>query len=103
MSSSDLRNGEVGLFPELPAAGNEDRTTGILPSQAIRELIASGRVSAVPAIQEQHIQPASLDLRLGDIAHRVQASFLPGPNSTVEAKIKELRMTRVDLTKAAVF
>jgi dCTP deaminase len=51
---------------------------------------------------EEHIQPASLDLRLGDVAHRVQASFLPGPR-TVESKIKELRMTRVDLTKAAVF
>jgi len=101
MSSSDLRNGEVGLFPELPTA-SEERTTGILPSQAIRELIASGRVSAAPAIQEQHIQPASLDLRLGDIAHRVQASFLPGPR-TVESKIQELRMTRVDLTKATVF
>src|ERR1700690_3535319 len=37
------------------------------------------------------------------MAHRVRAGFLPGPNSTVEAKIKELRMTRVDLTKAAVF
>jgi dCTP deaminase len=58
---------------------------------------------ATAPISEEHIQPASLDLRLGDIAHRVQASFLPGPNSTVEAKIKELRMTRVDLTKAAVF
>jgi dCTP deaminase len=33
----------------------------------------------------------------------VRASFLPGPESTVEAKIKELRMTRVDLTGAAVF
>jgi dCTP deaminase len=33
----------------------------------------------------------------------MRASFLPGPNSTVEAKIKELRMTRVDLTSAAVF
>ena len=37
------------------------------------------------------------------MAHRVRASFLPGPNSTVEAKIKELRMTRVDLTGAPVF
>jgi dCTP deaminase len=33
----------------------------------------------------------------------VRASFLPGPNGTVEDKIKELRMARVDLTGAAVF
>ena len=76
---------------------------GILPSQEISNLIARGNISASPAINPDHIQPASLDLRLGDMAHRVRASFLPGPNSTVEAKIKELRMTRVDLTGAPVF
>jgi len=102
MSTSDIRNGTVGLFSEHPTEKTETRTTGILPSQEIRDLVASGRVAAIPAIMEEHIQPASLDLRLGDVAHRVQASFLPGPR-TVESKIKELRMTRVDLTKAAVF
>jgi dCTP deaminase len=103
MSTSNLRNGEVGLFPELPAPENEERTTGILPSQTIRELIDGGRVVGSPPIAPEQIQPASLDLRLGDIAHRVRASFLPGPNSTVEAKINDLRMTRVDLTSASVF
>jgi dCTP deaminase len=102
MSTSDIRNGTVGLFSEHPTEKTEARTTGILPSQEIRDLVASGRVTAIPAIMEEHIQPASLDLRLGNVAHRVQASFLPGPR-TVESKIKELRMTRVDLTKAAVF
>jgi dCTP deaminase len=103
MSSSEVRDEEVGLFPEVPTAGPEDRTTGILPSQAIRELIAKGRIVGNRAITEEQIQPASLDLRLGDIAHRVQASFLPGPGGKVEAKVKELRMARVDLTSAAVF
>jgi dCTP deaminase len=102
MSSSDLRNAEVGLFPEIPTS-SEERTTGILPSQAIRELIAKGRIIGNRAITEEQIQPASLDLRLGDIAHRVQASFLPGPGGKVEAKVKDLRMARVDLTSAAVF
>src|SRR6266702_1850617 len=103
MSTSNLRNGEVGLFPELPAPDNEERTTGILPSQTIQELIDGGRVAGSPPITPEPIQPASLDLRLGDIAHRVRASFLPGLNSTVEAKINDLRMTRVDLTSASVF
>ena len=103
MSSSDLRNSEVGLFPEMPTAEGEERTTGILPSQAIRELIAKGRIIGNRAITEEQIQPASLDLRLGDIAHRVQASFLPGPGGKVETKVKDLRMARVDLTSAAVF
>jgi dCTP deaminase len=89
--------------PELPTEQAQPRTTGILPSQEISNLIARGNVAATPAINPDHIQPASLDLRLGDMAHRVRASFLPGPKSTVEAKIKELRMTRVDLTGSAVF
>ncbi len=89
--------------PELPAEEAQARTTGILPSQEISALIDRGNIIAAPAVNPDHIQPASLDLRLGDMAHRVRASFLPGPNSTVEAKIKELRMTRVDLTGAPVF
>ena len=103
MSGSDTGNAEVGLFSELLKPQSEDRRTGILPSQAVNNLIESGKVGARRPIAEEQIQPASLDLRLGDIAHRVRASFLPGPNSTVEAKIKELRMTRVDLTGSAVF
>lgn len=101
----DTSYSEAGLFPDLEADenGSTPRTTGILPSQDIRNLVLAGRISAAPAIEEAHIQPASLDLRLGDMAHRVRASFLPGPNHTVEDKIKELRMTRVDLTSAAVF
>jgi dCTP deaminase len=102
MSSSDLRSG-VGLFGELQNEASEPRTTGILPSQGIKELISRGQITGNAPITEEQIQPASLDLRLGDIAHRVRASFLPGPGGTVEAKIKELRMTRVDLTSAAVF
>src|SRR5260370_37489589 len=89
--------------PASPVEQAQSRTTGILPSQEISNLIARGNVSATPPINPDHIQPASLDLRLGDMAHRMRASFLPGPNSTVEAKIKELRMTRVDLTSAAGF
>jgi dCTP deaminase len=102
MSSSDLRSG-VDLFGELQNEASEPRTTGILPSQGIKELISRGQITGNAPITEEQIQPASLDLRLGDIAHRVRASFLPGPGGTVEAKIKELRMTRVDLTSAAVF
>ena len=93
MSSTD-----VALFPDLSTDESASRTTGILPSQELRELIAGGRILASPSIEEAHIQPASLDLRLGDMAHRVQASFLPGPNNTVESKIKDLRMARLDLT-----
>src|SRR6266404_9078300 len=103
MSTSNQSQIAFENGPELPAEEGQARTSGILPSQEISNLIARGHISASPAVNPDHIQPASLDLRLGDMAHRVRASFLPGPNSTVEAKIKELRMTRVDLTGAPVF
>ena len=44
MSPSDLRTGEVSLFPELLPEVAGARTTGVLPSQAIQELIANGRI-----------------------------------------------------------
>jgi dCTP deaminase len=103
MSTSDQSQIAFLNEPELPAESTQSRTTGILPSQDISNLIARGNIRANPAINPDHVQPASLDLRLGDMAHRVRASFLPGPNSTVADKIKELRMARVDLTGAPVF
>jgi len=90
------------LFPELEQ-DLKSFTTGILPSQKIRELVESGRISGINKIQEEQIQPSSLDLRSGPIAYRVQASFLPGPNSTVESKVKELVMTEIDLRRPTVF
>jgi dCTP deaminase len=36
--------------------------TGILPSQAIRAMIAGGEIMAAPEIEANQIQPASLDL-----------------------------------------
>ena len=50
--------------------------TGVLPDRAIRALIDAGAVAAAPAVADAQIQPASLDLRLGDVAYRVRASFL---------------------------
>jgi dCTP deaminase len=95
------------LFPDLAreaSESNDMQTDGILPSQVIRELIANNHIYGVPEITEQQIQPASLDLRLGDIAYRVRASFLPR-QSGVEPRIRELElgMGIVDLTRAAVF
>ncbi len=99
MASSEVYS---PLFPEIQRAAAEKSGTGVLPTQAIRDLIKQERIIATPAVEEEQIQPASIDLRLGEIAHRVQASFLPGPNATVESRIQDLRMVRVDLTKAAV-
>jgi len=76
--------------------------TGILPSQAIRALIAAGEIKGAPEIAPEQIQPASLDLRLGKVAYRIRASFLPGPNATVRDKLEALKFHEIDLTKGAV-
>ncbi|HEX9535152.1 MAG TPA: 2'-deoxycytidine 5'-triphosphate deaminase, partial [Stellaceae bacterium] len=47
-------------------------------------------------------QPASIDLRLGEVAYRVRASFLPGARASVRDKLELLSMHRIDLTEGAV-
>lgn len=75
---------------------------GVLPSQALRGLIASGAIAAEPAIIDAQVQPASLDLRLGTVAYRVRASFLAGHGRSVADRVAEFEMHRVDLTQGAV-
>jgi dCTP deaminase len=58
-------------------------------------------VAAAPFDADQ-IQPASLDLRLGPVAWRVRASFLPGPNATVAERVASLTLHEIDLTKGAL-
>jgi len=76
--------------------------TGILPDRMIAALAeAAAILPAVPFAPDQ-IQPASLDLRLGDVAYRVRASFLPGPGATVAERIDELKLHEIDLSDGAV-
>ena len=53
---------------------------GILPDRMIAAL-RQDRARSSPQVEpdEDQIQPASIDLRLGEVAYRVRASFLPGP------------------------
>ncbi|MEQ1776534.1 MAG: 2'-deoxycytidine 5'-triphosphate deaminase [Burkholderiales bacterium] len=94
------------LFPELEKdlkPYTADFTTGILPYQDIVKLVSGGRINAALPIDDAQIQPASLDLRLGATAWRVRASFLPGKDSPVSAKIERMMMHRIDLTQPTVF
>ena len=76
---------------------------GVLPSQEIRALVRGGHIHAEGGVDDRQIQPASLDLRLGPVAYRLQASFLPGGTSTVQAKLDDLAMARIDLSRPMVF
>ena len=77
-------------------------STGIIPSQTIREMLKTARIISDLDVTEKQIQPASIDLRLGEIAYRVQASFLPGQSSTVMEKLKTMEMHQIDLSNGAV-
>jgi dCTP deaminase len=94
----------MALFPAQPAeAGSKPAySTGILPYQAIRELVREHEIGALVEIAEDQLQPASLDLRLGATAYRIPASFLPGPDATVIEKLESFGMYPVDLSEGAV-
>ena len=74
---------------------------GILPDRMIGELAADGGILPASAFVPGQIQPASLDLRLGEIAYRVRASFLPG-STTVAQRIDDLKLHEFALTEGAV-
>jgi dCTP deaminase len=77
---------------------------GVLASQHLLRAIDEGVVSAgewSTARTKQNVQPASVDLRLGPMAYRIQCSFLPGPHP-VERKVKEVLIDTVDLSAGAV-
>jgi dCTP deaminase len=72
---------------------------GVLPSQMLAPAVADGWIDAgrfkIPA---EHIQPASLDLSLGEVAYRIRCSFLPD-TQTVEERVKRYIIDEVDLRK----
>jgi len=74
---------------------------GILPDRMIAALARAGGILPAADFAPDQIQPASLDLRLGDVAYRVRASFLPG-SSTVAKRIDELKLHEIALSDGAV-
>ena len=75
---------------------------GVLADHQIRALITSGAIAADSPVTDGQIQPASLDLRLGQTAYRVRASFLAGRNRSVQERLADFQMHQIDLTNGAV-
>lgn len=94
--------GEGGLFAGGEPVAGAPRPTGILPAQEIRAMIRAREIVAMAEIGEDQVQPASLDLRLGRVAYRVRASFLPGPGATVRDRLDAFGMHEIDLAAGAV-
>jgi dCTP deaminase len=68
----------------------------------IAALAREGAIIAARPFAPDQIQPASLDLRLGAVAYRVRASFLPGPGTAVARRIAELKLHEFALSDGAV-
>ncbi len=80
----------LGLSPEA---------RGVLPSQLLEKAVVLGMADAGDyKIPSSSIQPASIDLRLGEVAYRIRSSFLPD-NRPVEVKLKEFLVDELDLRR----
>jgi dCTP deaminase len=77
---------------DLPA-GRE----GVLPSQYLAAAIRAGVIDAGAfTVPPDNVQPASLDLRLGEVAYRIRCSFLPA-GETVERRVKDFVVDEINL------
>jgi dCTP deaminase len=79
-----------------------DWPEGIFSARLIERLAGEGAIAPGRPFDPDQVQPASLDLRLGRVAYRVRASFLPGPGETVAHRVAQLRLHEIDLTAGAV-
>lgn len=72
---------------------------GVLPHHRLVEAIDEGCITAGRfTIPRENVQPASLDLRLGEVAYRIRCSFLPD-TQTVEEKVKRYVIDEIDLRR----
>lgn len=74
---------------------------GVLPAQWIRKAVDEGWICGTVAVVDEQVQPASLDLRLGDVAYRLRCSFVPGDGS-VRDKLDDYEMEALDLRDGAI-
>jgi dCTP deaminase len=90
---------QPAMASEANLSDLSDRAHGVLPSQLLAEAVAAGWVGAGELrIPPSNIQPASLDLRLGERAYRIRCSFLAG-DKEVEHKVKDFIVDELDLRR----
>ena len=79
------------------ALREESPREGIVVDRELQSLLGSAiRGPADAPVQPTQVQPASLDLRLGPVAHRIRAGFLP-ERAPVEDRLRELATSTVSL------
>ena len=88
----DLR--PLGVAPVLDLPPGK---SGVLPNQFLEAAITAGVIDAGSfKIPPENVQPASLDLRLGEVAYRIRCSFLPA-SQTVERRVKDFIIDELNL------
>ncbi|WOI52878.1 2'-deoxycytidine 5'-triphosphate deaminase [Parvularcula sp. LCG005] len=76
---------------------------GVFTAADLRSAMNAGLLHLGASPTASQVQPASLDLTLGDAAWRVRAAFLPGAKRTVEERLADgLALHRLDLRDGAV-
>jgi dCTP deaminase len=93
----------VGSFPLFADAGPDSQMVaplfgandfgnqfGLLSREKIELMLRRKMIQAEIGVEEDQLQPASLDLRLGSHAYRVRASFLPGRGHKVIDRLQAL-------------
>ena len=100
---------QMSAPPSVEAPARAASYTGIFPCQKIREMVRDREISTtdiLAQIEPDQIQPASIDLRLGEFAYPVDASFLPGRGVRVLDKMRQLDARyedfKIDLRNGAV-
>lgn len=79
--------------------GLPENAQGVLPSQSLEMAVEQGIIDAGEfKIPTSSIQPASIDLRLDELAYRIRSSFLPDKRP-VEVKLKEFVIDELDLRR----
>jgi dCTP deaminase len=102
MASEDGVSSAAAENIEFVNSSPELLPSGVLPSQRLREAVDREWIVAGDwRIPQESIQPASVDLRLGEHAWALRCSFLPDSDSTVEEKIEDLAFERIDLRDGA--
>jgi dCTP deaminase len=73
---------------------------GVLPNQLLTRAVEAGMIEVPPDLHvpPSNVQPASIDLRLGETAYRIRSSFLPDARP-VEEKLKEFVIDEIDLRR----
>jgi dCTP deaminase len=74
---------------------------GILVDREIRQLFQLEQIRSAQPVEAGQVQPASFDLRLGTVAHRIRAGFLPEEES-VRDRLDELAIESLDLSRGTV-